>query len=386
MSHVDRMTERERYRIRGAYYVYLGDPQKCVEEYHSMLKLYPSDALGHGNLAYCYDQVHDYGAAVSELQLAIKLMPKYVNWQLNLAFAYAHLGDFRKAEAQIKTVLQSSPSFEQAYWVLAFTELAQDREAEAIETYKAVSKLSPLGESLSASGLADVALYDGRFSEAVSLLEGGVRADTAAKNGRVAEKYVVLGESQLQWGHTDPAIAAAKLALKHTQKVNARFLAARVLVEAGDMTTAHAAGKALGAEIGSEAQADSRIIEGDIALKERNPRKAIQLFSEANKIFESWMGHFDLGRAYFDAGLYVEANSEFDRCITGRGKAVDMLDAPTFGFVPPAYYYLARTEQALGSPGAADAYRHFISMESKGKGGALLQDAKERLADLASKQ
>ena len=33
MEHVDRMTERERYRVRGQYYIRTENWQKCVEEY-----------------------------------------------------------------------------------------------------------------------------------------------------------------------------------------------------------------------------------------------------------------------------------------------------------------------------------------------------------------
>jgi hypothetical protein len=40
---VDRMTDRERYRIRGLYYSTTGNWQKCVEEYGQLMKLYPAD-------------------------------------------------------------------------------------------------------------------------------------------------------------------------------------------------------------------------------------------------------------------------------------------------------------------------------------------------------
>ena len=46
MEHVDRMTERERYRIRGFYYIRTGNWQKCVEEYSALMKQYPADNVG----------------------------------------------------------------------------------------------------------------------------------------------------------------------------------------------------------------------------------------------------------------------------------------------------------------------------------------------------
>src|SRR6266446_6228244 len=43
MEHVDRMTERERYRTRGLYYARAGNWEKCVEENSELVKLYPAD-------------------------------------------------------------------------------------------------------------------------------------------------------------------------------------------------------------------------------------------------------------------------------------------------------------------------------------------------------
>jgi len=54
MEHVDRMTERERYRIRGLYYLNTENFEKCIEEYGALVKQYPADNIGHNNLSLCY--------------------------------------------------------------------------------------------------------------------------------------------------------------------------------------------------------------------------------------------------------------------------------------------------------------------------------------------
>ncbi|MDP9339947.1 MAG: protein kinase, partial [Acidobacteriota bacterium] len=51
MQHIDRMTERERYRLRGFYYADSGNWQKCIEEYSELVKKYPGDNIAHNNLA-----------------------------------------------------------------------------------------------------------------------------------------------------------------------------------------------------------------------------------------------------------------------------------------------------------------------------------------------
>src|SRR6266571_8678750 len=54
MEHVDRMTERERYRVRGLYYAKTGNWEMCVQENSQLVKQYPADNVGHTVLSYCY--------------------------------------------------------------------------------------------------------------------------------------------------------------------------------------------------------------------------------------------------------------------------------------------------------------------------------------------
>jgi len=54
MEHVDRMTERERYRNRGMFYYATGDWQNCVQEYTQLVAHYPADRVGQNNLASCF--------------------------------------------------------------------------------------------------------------------------------------------------------------------------------------------------------------------------------------------------------------------------------------------------------------------------------------------
>ena len=69
------------------------------------------------------------------------------------------------------------------------------------------------------------------------------------------------------------------------------------------------------------------------------------------------MGHFQLARAYLEAGLFVEADSELDRCIKRRGEALSLFldQVPTFGYFPTVYYYQGRAREGLKSSGFADA-------------------------------
>src|SRR5262249_45476715 len=68
MEHVDRMTERERYRIRGLYYRRSGNLEKCIEENKDLVRLYPADNIGHQNLANCYSDLKNLPKALEEVK------------------------------------------------------------------------------------------------------------------------------------------------------------------------------------------------------------------------------------------------------------------------------------------------------------------------------
>ena len=382
MAHVDRMTERERYRIRGFYYMSVGDFPKCTEEYSSLLKLYPSDNIAHINLATCYGELRNFSKAAEEYRRSVELYPNAALPRMDLSILLSYTGDFPAAEQQAQAALQLNPSYETSYLALAYAQLGRGQLGEAAETYHRLEKLSHLGASMGASGLADLALYQGRFSDAVRMLEKGASADLAAKNSRAAEKFAALAYAQLSWGHNRQAVEAATRALSGNKKVNIRFLMARIFIETGEVARAQALAKELASELTPEAQADAKLIEAEAALKAKSAGKAIQLFIDANKVLEMWLGRFDLGRAYLEAGLYVQANSEFDRCLITRGEALELYDDPTYGYFPSVYYYLGRTEEGLHSSGAANSYFKFVSIQEKGDGGPLFRDAKERLAEL----
>ena len=65
-------------------------------------------------------------------------------------------------------------------------------------------------------------------------------------------------------------------------------------------------------------------MKAEIALKNGDARQAIKLLTEANTLLDTWIGHFDLGRAYLEADAFPQADSEFDRCIKRRGEALSL--------------------------------------------------------------
>jgi hypothetical protein len=127
-----------------------------------------------------------------------------------------------------------------------------------------------------------------------------------------------------------------------------------------------------------EPQANARLIDGEIALQAGNAHEAVRTFTEANQLLDTWMGRLDLGRAYLAAGQFAEADSEFDRCIKRRGEALELDDAPTFGYFPPVYYYQGRVREGLNSPGAAESFRTYLIIREKAGEDPLLAELRRR--------
>jgi tetratricopeptide (TPR) repeat protein len=382
MEHVDRMTERERYRIRGLYYITTENWQKCVEEYSALTKQYPADNIGHENLAVCYSYLHNMPKALEESRQAVQIAPRDLLARNNLSLYACFAGDFPTCEREGREVQKMNPSDEDGYLLVAHAQLAQGQLPLAAQTYQSLEKLSPRGASLASSGLANLALYEGKYREAIQILERGVAADLAAKEpDQAADKMVMLSDAQLMRGEKAAAIAAAEKALASSQSPKTKFLAARVFVQAGDTAKAQKLAAELGKELLAEPQAYAKLILGKIALKEHNVAQAIQLFTEAKTLADTWIAHFDLGVAYLEAGSFVEADSEFDTCIKRRGEVVELFndDQPTYSYLPLVYYYQGRAREGLKSPGSVDSYRTYLSIRGQAGQDSLLPDVRKRI-------
>jgi tetratricopeptide (TPR) repeat protein/predicted Ser/Thr protein kinase len=367
LEHIDRMSERERYRTRGEYYIESGNWQKCVEEYGALVSRYPVDNAGHANLSLCYSQLRNWPKAVEEARQDVDIHADAIGLA-NLGLFSSYAGDFAGGEKVARRLLQLSPTFEYGYYSLAFAQTGQDQLSPAADTYQKLAGIGDLGASRAASGLADLDMYQGRFADAVKILEKGAAADLAGKRGdSAAEKFTALAYTQLSLGQYQAAVAAADKALASSQEVKIRFLAARTYVEAGEFAKVQKLADGLAAELQPEPQAYAKIISGDIALKRNEYSAAIKNFTDANNLLDTWIGRFDLGRAYLSAGAFTEADSEFDACIKRRGETLALFldEVPTYSFFPPVYYYQGRVRQGLKSPGFAEPFLNYMKIRGK---------------------
>jgi tetratricopeptide (TPR) repeat protein len=381
MEHLDHMTERERYHTRGFYYLVAGNYPKCVEEYSSLVGQYPADRVGQSDLAWCYAYLRNFPKAVEAARKAEEIAPKGALEHINLAFFSSFAGDFQTGEREARAALDISPS-EVAQLNLGEAQVGAGKLTDAAASYHGLEKFGARGASLAAAALADLAQYQGRLSENTQLLEQGADADLKAKAPESAtSKFAALAYAQLLCGQSRAAVASAEKALANGQTLQVRFLAGRVFAEAGDAAQAKKMADSLAKETQVEPQAYGKIIEGKLALKQGDSRLAIKDITDANNLLDTWIGRFELGRAYLEAGQFTEADSEFDRCIKRRGEALELLmdNTPTYGLLPYVYYYQGRVRQGLKTPAFADSYRTYLSTRGQSTEDPLVAEVRKSL-------
>ncbi len=380
VRHLDRMSERERFAARAFFYLVRGDYQACTKEYADLLARYAQDSVAHNNLALCYLQLRDVPKAVAHMREVVTILPKRSLYRGNLSMYAAYGSDFQTAEQEGKVALEMK---NRAGWLrLAFANLGLGQLPQTVEAYQQLAKVDALGLSQSASGLGDLAAFEGRFADAIQILEKGASVDVQAKESeRAADKFLALANVHLARKQPRPAATAAERALMlHPKAVKIRFMAARVFIEANQIPKAQALMAELAKERLAEPRAYAKILEGEMLLRKEELGPAIDAFTAANGLLDTWIGRYDLGRAYLQANEFALADSEFDRCLKRRGEALALFfdQDPSYSFLPPVYYYQGRAREGLKTAAYADSYRTYLNIRGKSSEDSLAPDARRR--------
>lgn len=381
LAHIDRMSDREKYRTRGGFYLSNREPRKAMEEYSALVQQFPSDAAGYTNLALAHFYLRDMPGAMEQGRHAVDLVPKALLQLNNLALYAVYAGDYQTAADVAGKVIGQNGSYVDAYGALAMARTGQGRANDAEQAYQKMAAISPRGADMAVMGRADLLLYQGRTKDAIALVQGVNASSPKPDDSTLAARYLLLAEAKLAAGKVPDAVVEVKSALARDNGTIAQFSGGRVFIEAGQYAPLQTLIAQLSSRLDSDSQAYGRLLEGEMSLKRGDAKRAISSFLEAQKLSDMWIGRLDLGRAYIEAGAFPEADSELETCLKRRGEAsaVYLDDVPTFRMLAPVNYYLGRAQEGMKSPAALDSYKAFLAVKAKGDELGLVEDAEKRV-------
>ena len=382
---IPRMTEREQFRTWGLYYSRVArDQNKAKTNFESLVSKYPADGAGHNNLALTYFRMADFKGAMESGRRVLDIYPRTLLYRNNYALYAMYASDFPTAEAEARKIIADAPESQPAYLPLAIAALATSGDvAAARDAYVAMAKTTRVGASHSNIGLADIAMLQGRYGDAVDLLVAGSTVDAAAKMTALqAAKQVALAEAYLAQNRTALAVRAAESALKLNQDVATVVPAARVLIAGGKVAAAEAQAIGLANRFPAIDRAYGKILEAEILLNARRVVEARDRLVESTKLADLWLARYMLGIAYMQGGAAAEALTEFESCLKRRGEAASLFldDVPTYRYAAPLYYWLGRAQQDLGQASARDSFQTYIALrKNAAPADPLAADAARRL-------
>jgi tetratricopeptide (TPR) repeat protein len=368
LSLMDRMTEREKYRTQGTYFFAVArNYEKAIDNYEALIKQYPTDSSGLNNLAVAYFLVLDFPKALEAGRRVLELYPKNVLFRNNYALYAMYAGDFATATRESEPLLKDpGPNpFYKIYLPPAISAAVSDQTDAAIQEFRRMAQTGTEGASLASSGLADLAMYRGRYGEAEEILRAGIEADGQSGNSAgVAAKRMMVAEIYAATGRLPLAVSAVDETLKLGRSESVLVPAARLYLAAGKLKEATDLAAALENTLQTQSRAYAKIIDGGIAMSSNRRASAIDAYREAVKFADFWLARYEMGVVYARAGAWAEAQAEFAACEKRRGEATAIFldDIPTLRYLAALPYWYGRAQEGLGQQAAARAnYQKFLA-------------------------
>ena len=386
LAYMNTMTERERHRTLGLYYMAVTrNYQKAIESYRALVDKYPADGAGHNNLAVAYFATLDFEAALEEGRRVLEIYPSNLFYQQNFALYAMYAGDFALAEQRARKVIDADESRFYAWLPIAIANLSRGDIEAARKSYRQMAETGEGGASLASLGLADIALYMGNYGEAATILQAGIDADIAAENLRAtATKYIALAEANAGAGEIAASMEAIEAALEVSQGLARQVPAALAHIEHGHVDMARGIGDELTEQLQAQRRAYGNLILGIIELQNGQHAAAIDRMTTAISLSDHWLIRFYLGKAYLAAGSAVEAMDEFETLEQRRGEAAALFldDLPTWRFLATLPYWRGRAQEAANMADAArSSYAEYVARRPDSD--PLAVDARQRLSSLS---
>ena len=355
---LDRMTERERYRTLGLYYSMVSlNFGNAIDNYQQLVEKFPADGAGNNNLAVLYTMTAQYDRALAQSEQLLKIYPNLTFYHANHAHYAMYAGEFETLRSEANLVLEQNPEYFKAYMFLGIADLVDGDAESARSRYARMAEVSEPARSLSAIGLADIALYEGDGAAAIEILQAGLAEDRAADNQRgLSAKLVALAQAQLLTD--DVASAMGTLEQVEGSREDGHLVPmSEIYAEQGEYDKAFAVAEGFRQQFRPTARAYADLIDGINAYHQGEYVPAIDSLQSALQHADLWIVRFYLAKAFLDAGYPAEATAEFDACINRRGEAGNLFfdDVPTWRYTAGLTELREQASKALSGQSVAVA-------------------------------
>lgn len=354
MSRLGDLTERDRLRTLGNYYVaVVQDWQKALETYERLVERYPADSAGQNNVAVAAFFNLEFERALSAGRKVAERFPAQSLYKANLALYALYSGEFEEAHSLAQETIKQDPQNGLAWVATALAESQVGNPSIASDTYRKMMEVGRFTRSHAYEGMADLAMYEQDYAAAVEILTAGIASDLDQfANDTAAIKYMTLAEASLALGQRQEALDAIERGLRIGSSDNSDVRAALLLTELSEFEKAVAIADALSNDSSRIRQAYAATIRASIASSQDDPVRAVEFSKTAIETADLWLARYVLGHVYLDAGFPVEAYNEFQICGNRAGEtlAIFLDERPTFRITRDLAVAIERTSAMLKQP------------------------------------
>jgi tetratricopeptide (TPR) repeat protein len=351
--------DRERTRILAAKQASEGHVQQAEAELEGLLKRYPDDLevlyslgvyaygrndfdvavdyfrraveadslyrLAYNHLAYSYCYSDRLDEAIATLDRYVAIAPHDANPHDSRGDIFAYYGKVDEAIQAYRRALEIDPDFNHSRWYLGHMLLLSGRTEEAAATYRqSVLGHDPDDRANGRLYVAYPALFAGRFTEALALLDDGIGADRLEERKTdIGAKCGVKATILEELGDLPGAIRQVRTGIRE-QFGRDTVVASSWSVYLGQLLArADSTEQAIGVvedlkKIENEHFRNwgYRMVQGEIERARGEAETALATFRAAAGVSKDFRTQYALGLAYLEAGDAERARDEFTEMLT----------------------------------------------------------------------
>ncbi|MDP3024924.1 MAG: tetratricopeptide repeat protein, partial [candidate division Zixibacteria bacterium] len=387
--------EKEAYFWLGTiYYRGLRQYEEAARYFNKAIEMDPLYKIIYNMLAYNYNDMGDFEKSIWAINKYISLAPDEANPYDTRADLYAYNGKIDQAIESYKKALEIKPDFYASLAKLGHMYLFKRAYPQAESCYKVLSSSSE--KDIRSGGrtyLALIPLYQGKFKEALKVLDDGIAADRMeqAEGEQSFIKYMEKALIYFESGSPDLALKeidimrAIYMKIAPNDPVKLRNIYAICLAIDGKTKEAEEVLGSLKKDIevkNKDRMAEYWMAAGVVELIKGNSKNAVAYLEKSVKEASTpfFGALYFLSRAYLEAGRLGEAVTELEKTLSRYDET-----RPTYPiWAVKAYYLLGLAYEKSGWNNKAIAeYEEFLDIwKNADPGISEIADARERLKKL----